>query len=89
MAGDSPKQRSDISIRTIEGQTLILDRAAEQIHRLNPTASLIWARCDGHRTISEIAEELAGFFDVDLETACEAVHTTLRQLDELGLLDHA
>jgi len=89
MAGDSPKQRSDISIRTIEGQTLILDRAAEQIHRLNPTASLIWARCDGHRTISEIAEELTGSFDVDLETACEAVHTTLHRLDELGLLDHA
>lgn len=87
MAEDSPKQRSDISVRTLDGETLVLDRAAEQIHQLNRTASFIWVRCDGHRTVSEIVAELAGCFDVDYETAREAVQTTLRELNELGLVD--
>lgn len=84
-----PKHRSDISTRVVEGETVVLHLAAEQIHQLNPTASFIWNRCDGHRTAAEIAEELTGFFDVDYKTAYDAVVTTLRQLHELRLLDHA
>jgi hypothetical protein len=89
MADDYPKQRSDISIRVIEGETVVLHLSAGQIHRLNPTASFIWDRCDGHRTAAEIADELTELFDVDYETAREAVRTTLRQLAGLGLLDGA
>ena len=84
-----PKQRSDISTRVVEGETVVLHLAAEQIHQFNPTASFIWNRCDGHRTAAEIAEELTGFFDVDYKAAYDAVVTTLRQLHELRLLDHA
>jgi len=89
MADHYPRQRSDISIRVIEGETVVLHLGAGQIHRLNPTASFIWDRCDGHRTAAEIADELTRLFDVDYETAREAVRTTLRQLGELGLLDGA
>jgi hypothetical protein len=89
MVGDRPKRRSDVSIRAVEDDTVVLDRAAEQIHRLNSTASFIWHRCDGRRTVREIADELAGSFDVDPEAANEAVVVALRQLDQRGLLDHA
>jgi hypothetical protein len=89
MVGDRPKRRSDVSIREVEDDTVVLDRAAEQIHRLNSTASFIWHRCDGRRTVREIADELAGSFDVDPEAANEAVVVALRQLDQRGLLDHA
>ncbi|HZO41331.1 MAG TPA: PqqD family protein [Methylomirabilota bacterium] len=84
-----PKQRSDIRIRIIEEETVVLDSAAEQIHQLNPTASLIWNGCDGQRTATQIAAELTRCFDVDYETAQQAVDATLRRLDELGLLVRA
>lgn len=86
VAEHSPKQRLDVSIHTLDGETLVLDRAAEQIHQLNRTASFIWAQCDGRRTVSEIVAELARCFDVNHETAREAVQTTLRQLHDLGLV---
>jgi len=88
MVGDRPKRRSDVSIREVEGDTVVLNRAAEQIHRLNSTASFIWHRCDGRRTVRDIADELTGTFDVEPEAANEAVVAALRQLDQLGLLDH-
>ena len=84
-----PKQRSGITIRIIDEETVVLDSEAEQIHQLNPTASLIWNRCDGQRTAIEIAAELTRCFDVDYATAHEAVDATLRRLDELGLLARA
>lgn len=68
---------------------VVLDREAEQIHQLNPTASFIWERCDGRRTAWDIADELAGAFDVDPDTAREAVSAALRRFAELGLLDDA
>jgi hypothetical protein len=88
MGTDRPKRRSDVRVRDVEGDTVVLDRAAERIHRLNATASFIWHRCDGRRTVRDIADELAGSFDVEPEAANEAVVAAVDQLDQLGLLDH-
>lgn len=87
MAHDYPRRRSDLRIRVVAHETVVLDLDAERIHQLNTTASFIWDQCDGHRTVAEIAAELARSFDVDHRTAHEAVHATLRRLDELQLLD--
>jgi Coenzyme PQQ synthesis protein D (PqqD) len=89
MSENHPKRRSDISARVVVDETVVLDLGAAQIHQLNATASFIWDRCDGHCTVGEIAEKLAESFDVDGETARQAVQATLRQFDELGLLDSA
>jgi len=89
MVDDNPKRRSDVSIRSVDGEMVVLDREAKQIHQVNTTASFIWHRCDGQRTVREIADELAGSFDVDPDTARQAVIAALHRFDELGLLDHA
>ena len=89
MTNDYPRRRFDISSRLVAGETVVLDLGGARIHQLNTTASYIWDRCDGHRTVAAIAEELTGSFQVDYQTAREAVQATLRQLDELGLLDPA
>jgi Coenzyme PQQ synthesis protein D (PqqD) len=86
MSENYPRRRSDISARVVVDETVVLDLGAAQIHQLNATASFIWDRCDGHYTVVEIAEKLTGSFDVDCETARQAVQATLRRLDELGLL---
>lgn len=86
--GDHPKRRSDVSIRAIDGELVVLDHGAKQIHQLNPTASFIWHRCDGQHTVLEIADQLAGSFDIERQTAWDAVIAALHRFDELGLLDH-
>ena len=89
MSENHPKRRSDISARGVVDETVVLDLGAAQIHQLNATASFIWNRCDGHCTVGEIVEKLAESFDVDCETARQAVEATLRRFNELGLLDSA
>jgi Coenzyme PQQ synthesis protein D (PqqD) len=88
-SGNYPRRRSDINARIVVDETVVLDLGAAQIHQLNATASFIWHRCDGRRTVVEIAEELAGSFGVDYAPARQAVEATLRRLAELGLLDSA
>ena len=88
-APERPRQRPDISARVVANETIVLDRAANQVHQLNATASFVWLRCDGRHTAPEIADELTSAFDVDLDTARNAVVMALRRFDELGLLDSA
>ena len=42
--------------------TLLYDRATDQVHLLNPVAAAIWAQCDGRRSAAEIAAGLARSF---------------------------
>ena len=66
---------------------VVLDRRAERIHQLNPTASFIWDRCDGACSVEQIAGGMTEAFDVDRETAAQDVAETVRQFTELGLLE--
>ena len=89
MTAERPRQRPDVNARMVADETIVLDRASAQVHQLNVTASFVWHRCDGRHTPLQIADALTGAFDVDLDTARDAVVTALRRFQELGLLDHA
>jgi Coenzyme PQQ synthesis protein D (PqqD) len=82
-----PKRRSDVSVRRIEGERVVLDRRAGLIHQLNHTASYIWDRCDGQLTVAEIAAQLAMTFDVDARTAARDVVTLISQFQSVGVLE--
>jgi pyrroloquinoline quinone biosynthesis protein D len=60
-----PKRRQDVRARTIEGETLILDRSSGVIHQLNSTAAFIWELCDGRSTIDEICNRVLDNFETD------------------------
>jgi len=83
---EHPRQREDVNARTVGGEIILLDRASNQIHQLNVTASFVWQRCDGRHTAAAIAEALTAAFDVDPDTARDAITAALRQFDQLGLL---
>lgn len=85
--GICPKRRTNVSSRTIEGETVVLDRSNEQIHQLNQTASYIWERCDGASTLQAIAQQLAETFAVDGETATRDVSGVVAQFHTLHLLE--
>jgi coenzyme PQQ synthesis protein D (PqqD) len=80
-------RRTDLLVRTIEGEVVILDKRARKIHQLNATASLIWQCCDGNHTADTIASTIAERFDCQVHTIVDDVRSALRQLEVLGLIE--
>jgi hypothetical protein len=78
--------RPDVLVRETDGELVILDRTRGLVHQLNGTASLVWKRCNGDRSVRDIAAEVAATFDVSIDTAQRDIAATVRQLAELGLL---
>jgi hypothetical protein len=67
----------DVVAREIEGDIIIVPLAAgigdadDELYTLNETGRAIWRRLDGHRTLGQVAAELADEFDAsrtELET---------------------
>ena len=87
MAENFPKQRSDLSVRVVENETVVLDRRGAQIHQLNQTATYIWDWCDGKSTVWKIANGFAADFEVDPKTAAKDVAAIVWQLQRLNLLE--
>jgi hypothetical protein len=81
-----PSRRSDLNFRIIEGEMVVLDRKRGLVHQLNPTASLIWNRCDGQSTIRTIAGHLVRTYDVDLATALGDISKVVGDFRGHGLL---
>lgn len=82
-----PRRRSDVRVRSIDGETVVLDRARELIHQLNPSASLIWMLCDGDHTVGQMVRELSGAFEVTVAVAEQDVAAVLDRFGRLGLLE--
>jgi hypothetical protein len=82
-----PRQRADLLVRVVDGETVVLDRGRGLVHQLNATASLIWDRCTGERGAAEIAADLVGAFHLDMETARRDVRVAVQRFTELGLLE--
>ena len=70
--------------RIVDGEIIILDRAAGRVHQLNRTASYIWNVCEG-LSASEIATEMAARFDVIPDMVLNDVQTTLSDFRRFGL----
>ena len=82
-----PKRRSDLNYRTINGETLILNRQEKRLHQLNPTASFIWDCCDGNSNIAAIIDRLIRAYEVDAVTARKDVEQVLSNLQSSNLLE--
>jgi hypothetical protein len=80
-------RRRNVNVRVLDGETVVLDRRRRRIHQLNVTASHVWARCDGRHSVREIAEDLAGAFEVDRPIAERDTAALLEQLARAGLLE--
>jgi hypothetical protein len=79
-------RRLDLTMCTVNGECVILDRASGFVHQLNATASHIWSACDGRHTVEEIAACVAARFASAPDTVLHDVIRTLADLERLGLL---
>ena len=84
-----PKRRPDLIFKTIEGETVILNREKGVIHQLNQTATIIWDSCDGKHAIDDMVDRLAMVLEIDSTKCRKDVVRALADLRNLDLLERA
>ena len=50
-----PRRRVNLSVRTIDGETVVLDRDGGFVHQLNDSATYVWKHCDGSASERDLA----------------------------------
>jgi hypothetical protein len=82
-----PLARQDIEQERIEDELFLYDPAQDgAVHRLNSGAAIIWMLCDGTRSVTEIAEDIALSFDLAETVVRPQVDEAIQQFYDLGLL---
>jgi len=84
-----PKSRADLETRVVDDEMIVFDVAAQRVHRLNASASIIWRRCDGRTSVDEIANHLATAHDLPVARVADDVQQTLAELERYGLISDA
>lgn len=81
-----PAPRPGVVVVDVGDESVVLDGWREA-NVLSPSATRVWERLDGRTTLAEVADELAGLFDVDRDLLAVDVVELARHLGNLGLLD--
>lgn len=71
---------------TVDDALFLYDEADRRFFRLNAGARAVYERCDGRRSVSAIADELARQFPDDEDAVRRDVMGTVDGLVELGLV---
>lgn len=79
-------QNPDTPARTIDGEAIVITPHDSTLHTLNETATFIWDRADGTRTLEDIAREMAGEFDVAEEVLREDALAFVEEAVSKGLM---
>jgi hypothetical protein len=79
-------RRPDLITSTVDGEIVVLDRAAGYVHQLNATASQIWRACDGRQSVEDIVAQVTEHFGGAAETVLKDVTTAVAEFERLGLL---
>jgi hypothetical protein len=77
-------RRTNLVCQDVGDEVLIYDQDQHRVHRLNRSAGLVWKRCDGQTSVSELAALLHRELDLPLDD--ELVMLALHRLEEAGLL---
>jgi hypothetical protein len=85
-AGFAPTRAPSVYEVEIDGEAVLLDEAADRLHLMNHTATLLWKLFDGHTTIAVLADELSRELDASYETVADDILSITRHLGEEGLL---
>jgi len=86
MAAVRPKVRDDLTVVELDGEAVVYDEATGRLHRLNPTATIIFRLCDGTSTIREMAEDISSAFPVAASEVEQQIRVLLRDFRRKGFL---
>jgi len=85
MRDDQPQRAAGIDMAEFAWGFMVHQAESSRVHRLNNTASVILELCDGQRTVTEIAEEVADAFELDALPLAEVV-ACVAKLRRTGVL---
>ena len=80
------RKHANVASRTIDGREVVIVPAARRLQTFNEVATRIWALCDG-RSIGEIAEVIAGEYEVGKRTALGDVKEFVALIRKKGMLE--
>jgi Coenzyme PQQ synthesis protein D (PqqD) len=80
------KRFAGVMVRDLESELLLLDTEADQIHKLNRTASFIWRHVGEADSPATLAGLVAQEFDVEEHVALRDVVDTLKRFMALNLV---
>jgi hypothetical protein len=66
-----PRRAADADVTELDQGLLVRSAGPGTAHQLNNTAAVIWDLCDGHRTVPQIASDLASAFGLDRHPLAE------------------
>ncbi len=80
-------RQASLVVKELEDETLVYDLETDKAHCLNSTAARVWKSCDGHSTVTDIAEQLSSPGKPAVDES--VVWLALDQLERFKLLDAA
>jgi PqqD family protein of HPr-rel-A system len=84
-----PKARETLTVVELDGEAVVFDPDSLDVHRLNPTATLIFRFLDGSSSVDELADDVAAAFDAPVDDVRAQLTELVQQLDETDLLEPA
>ncbi|MEP6922684.1 MAG: PqqD family protein [bacterium] len=78
-------RKADLVIKELRDELLVYDLKRDKAHSLNQSAAFIWKKCNGRRTVSEVAQALGEEFKIPADE--QTVWLALEQLSKLYLLE--
>jgi hypothetical protein len=82
-----PKVRDGLTVVELDGEAVIYDEETTELHRLNPTATIVFGLCDGSATMAEMAADLSAVFEVPLNEVEPEVRALIRRFRKVQLLE--
>lgn len=70
----------------VEGETILYDQATHDVIYLDSSASIIWALCDGHRSVRDISHAIARAYPESRDAIPGDVQRTVAELARQGAL---
>lgn len=78
-------RKAGLIVKNLNDEVLVYDLERDKAHSLNSSAAFIWKKCNGRRTVAEVAQALSKEFKVPADE--QTVWLALDQLSKFHLLE--
>lgn len=78
-------RKAGLVVKPLNDEVLVYDLERNKAHALNQSAAFIWKKCNGRRSVAEVAQALRKEFKVPADE--QTVWLALEQLSKFNLLD--
>lgn len=78
-------RKADLVVKDLKDEVLVYDLKRDKAHSLNQSAAFVWKKCNGRRTVAEVAQALGKEFKVPANE--QTVWLALEQLSKFYLLE--